>query len=101
MNIDSALTQQRVRPALSVLVAGAGDEAALRFLEFFTVNIRNRDTRAAYARPAGDFPRWCDGQGVDTLGRVQPVHFAAHIEQSQGKRSAPTSKALLANNWFL
>jgi hypothetical protein len=41
----------------------AGDRAALRFLEFFTGNIRNRNTRAAYARAAGDFPRWCEGQG--------------------------------------
>jgi hypothetical protein len=37
------------------LVAGAGDRAALRFLEFFTVNIRNPNTRAAYARSTGDF----------------------------------------------
>jgi hypothetical protein len=32
------------------LIAWAGKGAALRFLEFFTVNIRNRNTRAAYAR---------------------------------------------------
>jgi hypothetical protein len=37
-------------PALPALIAGAGEPAALRFLEFFTVNIRNRNTRAAYTR---------------------------------------------------
>ena len=41
---------------LPALIAGAGDRAALRFLEFFTVNIRNRNTRAAYARAAADVP---------------------------------------------
>jgi len=34
------------------LIAGAGDRAAWRFLEFFTVNIRNKNTRAAYGRAA-------------------------------------------------
>jgi hypothetical protein len=29
------------------LIAGAGDRAALRFLEFFTGNIRNSNMRAA------------------------------------------------------
>ena len=46
---------------------GAGGRAALRFLEFFTVNIRNRNTRAAYTRAAAAFLRWCVGQGVDVI----------------------------------
>ena len=52
-------------PALPAVIVGAGDRAALRFLEYFTVNIRNRNTRAAAA-----FLHWCDGQGIDALGRV-------------------------------
>jgi len=51
-------------PSLPALIAGAGERAALRFLEFFTVNIRNKNTRAAYARAAGAFLRWCEGQGI-------------------------------------
>jgi hypothetical protein len=39
---------------LPALIAGAGDRAALRFLEYFTVNIGNRNTRSAYARAAAD-----------------------------------------------
>jgi hypothetical protein len=57
---------------MPALIAEAGDRAALRFLEFFTVNIRNKNTRAAYARAAGAFLRWCEGQGIGELGRVQP-----------------------------
>jgi site-specific recombinase XerD len=67
-----------------------------RFLEFFTVNIRNKNTRAACARAAADFLRWCEGQGIGELGRVQPVHVAAYIEQLQGERSATTVKQHLA-----
>jgi site-specific recombinase XerD len=81
---------------LPPLIAGAGKRAARRFLEFFTVNIRNKNTRVAYGRAAGDFLRWCEGQGIGALGRVQPVHVAAYIEQLQAKRAAPTVKQHLA-----
>ena len=83
-------------PELPALIAGAGERAALRFLEFFAVNIRNRNTRAAYGRAAGAFLRWCEGQGIGELGRVQPVHVAAYVEALQAVRSAPTVKQHLA-----
>jgi site-specific recombinase XerD len=96
--MSSALTviDQSARPDLPALIAGAGQRAALRFLEYFTVNIRNKNTRAAYGRAAGNFLNWCEGQGISELGRVQPVHVAAYIELLQGKRSAPTVKQHLA-----
>jgi hypothetical protein len=54
----------KVGPVLAALIAaGVGDRAAPRFLEFCTVNIRNRKTRAAYGPAAVAFPRWCEGQG--------------------------------------
>src|SRR5580704_5183040 len=96
----NSASQLALREASSVtlpaLIAGAGEHAALRFLEFFTVNIRNKNTRAAYARAAGAFLRWCEGQGIGELGRVQPVHVAAYIELLQGERAAPTVKQHLA-----
>src|ERR1035437_1060132 len=81
---------------LPALIAGAGKRAARRFLEFFTANTRNRNTRRAYARAAAVFLHWCEGQGIDELGRVQPVHVAAYIEQLLGQHSAPTVKQHLA-----
>ena len=82
--------------ALPALIARAGDKTAWRFLEFFTVNIRNSNTRAAYGRAAGSFLRWCEDLGIAELGQVQPVHVAAYIEQLQAERSAPTVKQHLA-----
>src|SRR5712692_7803905 len=67
----------RVLPGL---IAEAGQGAARRLIEFFTVNIRNHNTREAYARAAAVFLRWCEGQGIDALRRVQPVHVAAYID---------------------
>src|ERR1022692_1558793 len=93
---ETAITRNTGEPELPALIAGAGERAAWRFLEFFTVNIRNKNTRAAYARATADFLRWCEGQGIGELGRVQPVHVAAYIELLQGRRSAPTVKQHLA-----
>ena len=78
---------------LPVLIGRAGDRAARRFVEFFTVNIRNRNTRAAYARAAAVFLRWCEGQGIARLQNVQPVHVAAYIEQLGRKCRRPRSSS--------
>jgi len=97
MSTNGALaTQGSTGFPLPAVIAVAGDWAARRFLEFFTVNIRNRNTRAAYTRAAGEFLRWCEGQGIGELRGVQPVHVAAYIEQLQGMRAAPTVKQHLA-----
>jgi hypothetical protein len=77
-------------------IAAAGAPARKRFVEFFTANIRNRNTRAAYARAVGDFFAWCEEVGLSTLDSVQPVHVAAYIEQLCQTRSAPSVKQHLA-----
>ena len=78
------------------LIERAGKPAARRFLEFFTVNIRNPNTRAAYGRAAGAFLVWCEDRGLSELRELQPVHVAAYIEQLGRERSAPTVKQHLA-----
>ena len=78
------------------LIADAGDKAARRFVEFFTVNIRNQNTRAAYGRAAGAFLRWCEEQGIISLAGVQPVLVAAYVEQLGRTMSPPTVKQHLA-----
>jgi integrase/recombinase XerD len=83
-------------PVLPALITGAGDRAGLRFLEFFTVNIRNKNTRKAYGRAAAAFLHWCEGRGIAALGQVQPVHVAAYIEQLGQEMSPPSVKQHLA-----
>ena len=57
--------------------------AAKSTLEFFTANIRNPNTRKAYARAVAEFAAWCGERGLDELGAIEPVRVAAHVEQLQ------------------
>lgn len=70
--------------------------AANRTLEFFTANIRNPNTRRAYARAVTGFATWCEGHGLHELATLRPVHVAAYVEQLQGHLSAPSVKQHLA-----
>jgi site-specific recombinase XerD len=70
--------------------------ASRRFVEFFTANIRNANTRRAYARAATEFATWCERQGLQELRDLEPVHVAAYIEGLQGRLSAPSIKLQLA-----
>jgi site-specific recombinase XerD len=78
------------------LVAAAGARAQIRFLEFFTANIRNIHTRRAYAQATREFLAWCERAGVASITDVQPLHVAAYIEELGRERSAPTVEKRLA-----
>jgi site-specific recombinase XerD len=81
--------------ALPRIVTAAGENASRRFIEFFTANIRNKNTRLAYARAVASFFDWCDARGF-SLGRLQPSIVAIYIEQLQQSHSAPSVKQHLA-----
>ncbi|KNY12864.1 integrase [Shinella sp. SUS2] len=83
-------------PAANRLVAGLGYSGRTRFLEFFTAQIRNPNTRKAYARAAADFLTWCGERGVSALPAIQPMHVAAWIEELGRSHSVPTVKLRLA-----
>lgn len=90
---------QTDRPAnalVSSFLTASGAGAAKRFLEFFTANIRNPNTRKAYARAAGDFLHWCHGRGLTALPAIEPMHVAAWIEELGRQHSVPTVKLRLA-----
>ncbi len=70
--------------------------AAKRTLEFFTAQIRNPNTRKAYARSVSEFAAWCESHGLHDLAGIEPVHVAAYIEQLQRRLSAPSVKQHLA-----
>lgn len=78
------------------LIAGSGAEAERRFWEFFSVTIRNRNTRAAYLHAALDFGRFAEERGVADLREVSPMLVAAWVEASCAVHAAPTVKQRLA-----
>jgi len=79
-----------------VLVSQAGERAGVRFLEFFTANIRNPNTRRAYARAANEFLSWCAEVGVASLAAVTPLHVSTWIELQMKRLAAPSVKQRLA-----
>jgi site-specific recombinase XerD len=80
---------------LPTVIADAGNHASKRFLEFFTVTIRNRNTREAYARAAWRFFDWCDGRDVE-LALIEPMLVSLYIEELGQQLSKPTVKQQLA-----
>ena len=61
------------------LIADAGDAASWRYVEFFTANIRNPNTRRAYARACAKFFAWCEvlRDNLDEKKRRQSEREAA------------------------
>jgi len=87
MSDENALAsrKQLVRIGLETLpsiVAQAGDRAGRRFIKFFTANIRNQNTRLAYARAVATLFDWCDARGL-RLETIEPFIVAGYIEELQ------------------
>src|ERR1700761_6298271 len=72
------------------LIAAAGEQVTETYIDFFTPTIRNRNTRAAYARACWQFFEWCGAHGLE-LTTVRPFHVAAWIEDFAGS-NRPLSK---------
>ena len=81
---------------LPTLIATAGERARRRFIEFFTANIRNPNTRRAYGRAVSDFFAWCSEQRVGDLAHISPTVVAAYVEQLQHTHAKPSVKQHLA-----
>src|SRR5580658_3295385 len=65
---------------IPTLIADAGDQAAWRYIDFFTANIRNPNTRRAYARACGTFLDWCEQRGR-SLGTSRPYDVSTYIRR--------------------
>ena len=73
----------------------AGADAQRRFVEFFAANIRNPNTRLAYARAVWRFFEWCEQRRV-SLSDITPLHVSLYVEERMRVASAPTVKQHLA-----
>ena len=87
------------------LIADLGDEAAWRYVEFFTANIRNPNTRRAYLRACNRVLGWCEDRGL-TLAAIRPHDVATYVEELQTAVQAPSVKQQLAAirmlfNWLV
>lgn len=89
------LTPLPAAALIPALIAAAGDPASWRYIDFFTANIRNPNTRRAYARACATFFTWCDARGL-SLATIRPYDVSLYIETRQQTHSAPDVKQQLA-----
>lgn len=92
---ETEITRAPSSILVPALIADAGEQASWRYVEFFIANIRNANTRRAYARACAAFLGWCDEQGM-TLTKIRPHDVGAYIEALQNTVSAPSVKQQLA-----
>jgi integrase/recombinase XerD len=81
--------------AVPTIIRDAGSDAIRRFIEFFTANIRNVNTRHAYLRAVRRFTDWAEGHQI-SLAQAEPILMAAYIEELQRTYSDPSVKQHLA-----
>ena len=77
------------------LIREAGPLAEQRLVEFFTAEIRNPNTRQAYAFATVRFFEWCENRDL-ALSGVTPFAVAAYVEELQDGYAPPTVKQHLA-----
>jgi len=94
---SKALVNRIGKTALIIpaIITNHGEQASKRFFEFFTANIRNRNTRAAYKHAVSQFLTWCQFHQLALLD-IEPVHVATYIEHLQQQLSDPSVKQHLA-----
>lgn len=92
-NNQAAETEPSQLPAI---ITNSGEGAARRFVEFFAVNIRNPNTRRAYARAVRQFLTWCEERGAFQINQITPLAVAAYIEERTRERNPQTVKQELA-----
>jgi len=95
-NTKNSLQLGKMKLVLPLLITDAGKPTAKRFVEFFTANIRNPNTREAYGRAVRDFFAWCDEHEIGPLIDIEALHVAAYIEQLTQEKAAQTVKQRLA-----
>src|SRR6201987_184034 len=79
-----------------ILIERAAPSTRKKFFEFFTVPIRNANTRAAYYRAIQQFLFWGERAGYQHLEDIEPITVAAYIETLRRQAAPPTVKQHMA-----
>jgi site-specific recombinase XerD len=81
---------------IPAIIQNTSEDALTRFLEFFAAQIRNRNTREAYARAVTQFFHCLPSNRIHTLSDIKPLHVAGWIELKTRTQSALTVKQHLS-----
>lgn len=74
-----------------MIIGDFGDDAAKRFVEYFTTNIRSSNARADYTQVVAQFLGWYEKWDLP-LRSIEPVQVAASLELFQKRLAAPSVK---------
>lgn len=74
--------QDQSDPRIPALITLAGEKALLSFVNYFTAEIPNPNTRAAYLQAWREFGKWAESKGI-ALDQVKPFMLAAYREELQ------------------
>jgi hypothetical protein len=89
---EIAVVSQESFP-LPTIIARAGPSIRKKFFEFFTVPIRNVNTRAAYYRAIQQFLAWAERAGYQDIEDIEPITVAAYIESFNAGPRRPRSNS--------
>ena len=93
VSVNSAAGGPNEGAILPAIIAKSDPHTARRFLEFFTVTIRNQNTRRAYARAAGKFLDYCEKRGIVDLKHIEPMLVAAFHRRRNQRATAANRQA--------
>src|ERR1700680_3820928 len=80
---------------LPATIGARNERTRLRFIQCFPADIRNRNTRRAYARAVKQFFDWTEGRRLE-LKEIDALAVAAYIEKIGGEMANPSVKQQLA-----
>jgi site-specific recombinase XerD len=92
----AVVTPATATTVVPAIIANLGEAAALRFIDFFTANIRNPNTRAAYGVAVRSFFHWLAQRGVTELAAIRTHHVSTYVENLTRGYKPPTVKQHLA-----
>jgi site-specific recombinase XerC len=92
---ELAVVSQESFP-LPTIIARAGASTRKKFFEFFTVPIRNANTRAAYYRAIQQFLAWLSAPGIRTSKTSSRLRSRPISETLQRQAAPPTVKQHMA-----
>jgi len=95
--VGKVVSGVRLPPSLAEFlpkaIENAGPRAIIRWVEFFTANIANANTRLSYAKATSDFFDWlADYDGIDDVVAVTSLHLATYREWLVKVPAARTTK---------
>lgn len=81
---------------IPTFIFNEGENAMLKFVDFFIAKIRNPNTRKSYYRANELFLNWCSEKGIDDIHAIKPFMAGVYMEELAEKHKSATAKLYLS-----